>query len=259
MPIITLLTDFGTRDSYVAEMRGVLLAGRPAPSSPTSATRSRSVTCAPARTCSAEPGTTFPPGTVHLAVVDPGVGGARAALAVCGARTLLRRARQRALHPGARACRARSSCFPCRRPRRRRFTAAISSRRPPRRSPAGSPVRALGAATADAPRAPAHHRAAAGRQPSGRRGDLRRSLRHARHQSRAGRAAAPWRSRACAMPLRRTFSDVAPGELVAFVGRAGRSRSRCGMARPQSCSGARGDPGTRGVSADGATAFIRGW
>ena len=29
MPLITLLTDFGTSDSYVAEMKGVLLAGCP--------------------------------------------------------------------------------------------------------------------------------------------------------------------------------------------------------------------------------------
>jgi S-adenosylmethionine hydrolase len=82
MPLITLLTDFGTSDSYVAEMKGVLL-GR----------------CSDAMlvdiTHAVPPGDVragayllgrawwrFPSGTTHLAVVDPGVGTARAALAL---------------------------------------------------------------------------------------------------------------------------------------------------------------------------------
>ncbi|HUR93940.1 MAG TPA: SAM-dependent chlorinase/fluorinase [Gemmatimonadales bacterium] len=84
MPLVTLLTDFGTSDSYVAEMKGVLLGA-----------------CADALlvdiTHAVPPGDVragayllgrawhrFPPDTIHLAVVDPGVGTARAALALRG-------------------------------------------------------------------------------------------------------------------------------------------------------------------------------
>ena len=74
MTIVTLLTDFGTADSYVAEMKGVLL------------------TCAPKTTLvdithQVSPGDVrgaqyvlsrtwmfFPEGSVHIAVVDAGVG-----------------------------------------------------------------------------------------------------------------------------------------------------------------------------------------
>lgn len=76
-PIITLLTDFGSSDHYVGAMKGVLLGIAPdaqlvdithdvAPYAITESafTLSRAWTC-------------FPPGTVHLVVVDPGVGSAR--------------------------------------------------------------------------------------------------------------------------------------------------------------------------------------
>ena len=82
MPIITLLTDFGTSDSYVAEVKGILLG-----------------ICQEAVlvdvTHSVPPGDVragayllgrawrrFPRRTVHLAVVDPGVGTPRAPLAL---------------------------------------------------------------------------------------------------------------------------------------------------------------------------------
>lgn len=81
-PIITLLTDFGTADGYVAEMKGVLLSGAPE-------ARLVDVThdIAPqdveaGRLAIARYWRRYPAGTVHLAVVDPGVGTARAAIAV---------------------------------------------------------------------------------------------------------------------------------------------------------------------------------
>lgn len=80
--IITLLTDFGTRDSYLGEVRGVLLTRAPDAVlvdlthdiSPGDIASGAYVL----DRCRRQ----FPAGTVHLAVVDPGVGTARAALAV---------------------------------------------------------------------------------------------------------------------------------------------------------------------------------
>lgn len=80
--IITLLTDFGTADGYVGEMKAVL-----AMAAPGTAAVDISHDVAPqdidgARLALARYWRRFPPGTVHLVVVDPGVGAARAALAV---------------------------------------------------------------------------------------------------------------------------------------------------------------------------------
>ncbi|HEY9479619.1 MAG TPA: SAM-dependent chlorinase/fluorinase [Gemmatimonadaceae bacterium] len=80
--LITLLTDFGTSDGYVGEMKGVIMS------------RARGVTVVDishdvrpqdvegARLAVARYWRRFPSGTVHLVVVDPGVGSARAAIAV---------------------------------------------------------------------------------------------------------------------------------------------------------------------------------
>lgn len=77
MAIITLSSDFGGAESYVAEMKGVILAlapgvtlvdgphGLPAHDVAAGAYQLRNLARA------------FPPGTIHLAVVDPGVGGSR--------------------------------------------------------------------------------------------------------------------------------------------------------------------------------------
>src|SRR4051812_47542299 len=81
-PVITLLTDFGTVDGYVGEMKGVLLSGVPNAEivdithdmPPQDVERARLVVARVWRR--------FPEGTIHIVVVDPGVGLARAALAV---------------------------------------------------------------------------------------------------------------------------------------------------------------------------------
>ena len=82
MPVITLLTDFGTADGYVAELKGVLLS-----SAPGSQLVDLSHDIAPhdvdaARLVVARYWRRFPVGTVHLVVVDPGVGSSRDAIAV---------------------------------------------------------------------------------------------------------------------------------------------------------------------------------
>jgi S-adenosylmethionine hydrolase len=82
MPVVTLLTDFGTADGYVAEMKGVII------------TRAPEVTIVDVthdippqdveggRLAVARYWRRFPTGTVHVAVVDPGVGSTRAAIAI---------------------------------------------------------------------------------------------------------------------------------------------------------------------------------
>ena len=74
LPIITLTTDFGTRDSYVAEMKGVIL-------SLVADARLVDIThdvepqqVAEAALTLEAAAAAFPGGTIHLAVVDPGVG-----------------------------------------------------------------------------------------------------------------------------------------------------------------------------------------
>jgi len=80
-PIITLLTDFGLRDAYVGIMKGVILGFNP---------HARLVDLGheiPPQDILAGALALkfawryFPPGTVHLAVVDPGVGSSRRGLA----------------------------------------------------------------------------------------------------------------------------------------------------------------------------------
>jgi S-adenosyl-L-methionine hydrolase (adenosine-forming) len=80
-PVITLLSDFGTRDIYVASMKGVILSLNPqallvdlSHEVPPQDVRAGALNL--------EAGAPyFPPGTIHLAVVDPGVGSGRRALA----------------------------------------------------------------------------------------------------------------------------------------------------------------------------------
>jgi S-adenosylmethionine hydrolase len=80
-PVITLLTDFGTRDAYVGAMKGVIL-GIAADATIVDIAHDlppQDVHEAAwlLRTSFAY----FPPGTVHVAVVDPGVGTERRAIA----------------------------------------------------------------------------------------------------------------------------------------------------------------------------------
>jgi S-adenosylmethionine hydrolase len=82
MPIITLLSDFGLEDGYLASMKGVIATLAPearlidithlVPPQDVASARFRLLTVS----------RSFPSGTVHLAVVDPGVGTSRRAIAV---------------------------------------------------------------------------------------------------------------------------------------------------------------------------------
>lgn len=86
--IVTLLTDFGTRDHYVAAVKGVLLT-----INPTLLLIDITHNVAPQNIREgafllASAFKYFPEGTIHLAVVDPGVGGKRQGLAAATERHL---------------------------------------------------------------------------------------------------------------------------------------------------------------------------
>jgi hypothetical protein len=81
-PLITLLTDFGTADGYVGEMKGVLLARLPEATVVDITHDIPPQDVESARLTVARVWRRFPAGTVHVVVVDPGVGTVRAALAV---------------------------------------------------------------------------------------------------------------------------------------------------------------------------------
>ena len=81
-PIVTLLTDFGTADGYVAEIKGVLLSQLPDACIVDVTHEVPAHDVESGRLAVARYWRRFPAGTVHLAVVDPGVGSSRAALAV---------------------------------------------------------------------------------------------------------------------------------------------------------------------------------
>jgi S-adenosylmethionine hydrolase len=82
LPIITLTTDFGLSDYYVGAMKGVVLSVNPAARiiDITHDIPPRQVEQAAFISGAAWP--YFPPGCVHVAVVDPGVGTSRRALAL---------------------------------------------------------------------------------------------------------------------------------------------------------------------------------
>ena len=81
-PVLTLLTDFGTSDGYVGEMKGVIYSGAPGVTVVDISHDVRAQDVDGARLAVARYWRRFPPGTVHLVVVDPGVGSSRAAIAV---------------------------------------------------------------------------------------------------------------------------------------------------------------------------------
>jgi len=88
--VITLLTDFGTESTYVAQMKGVILGRCP---TLTIVDLSHGVPRHDVRTAAfmlASAAPAFPKGTVHVAVVDPAVGSPRRILAAeAGGQTFL--------------------------------------------------------------------------------------------------------------------------------------------------------------------------
>jgi S-adenosyl-L-methionine hydrolase (adenosine-forming) len=85
-PVITLLTDFGTADYFVGAMKGAILSVNPAARifDLTHEIPPHDIQAGAFALLASH--TAFPPGTIHVAVVDPGVGSARRPLvaSLCG-------------------------------------------------------------------------------------------------------------------------------------------------------------------------------
>src|SRR5882724_11277312 len=84
-PIITLTTDFGLQDYFVGAMKGVILATNPAARivDITHEIPPQDIHAGAFNLLAVYPD--FPRGTIHVAVVDPGVGSARRGVLVeCG-------------------------------------------------------------------------------------------------------------------------------------------------------------------------------
>jgi S-adenosyl-L-methionine hydrolase (adenosine-forming) len=80
--LITLTTDFGLSDSYVAQMKGAILTIAPDVVLIDVTHKIPPQDCVAGSTVLADAVGAFPAGTIHLIVVDPGVGTARRAVAV---------------------------------------------------------------------------------------------------------------------------------------------------------------------------------
>jgi S-adenosylmethionine hydrolase len=82
-PLITLTTDFGTRDAYVAELKGVLYSEGPPGLQVVDLSHELAPFDVPAAALFVRTALPrFPSGTLHVVVVDPGVGSERRALIV---------------------------------------------------------------------------------------------------------------------------------------------------------------------------------
>jgi len=80
MSVITLTTDFGFRDAYVAAMKGVILGINPDVTTVDVCHWIEPQNVAQAAFLLSTFYTNFPPGTVHVVVIDPEVGGSRRAI-----------------------------------------------------------------------------------------------------------------------------------------------------------------------------------
>src|SRR5260370_33834954 len=79
--IVTLLTDFGLEDAYVGAMKGAILSVHPKATVVDITHGVRPFAVLQGAFLLDSAWRSFPPGTVHVAVVDPGVGTERSAIA----------------------------------------------------------------------------------------------------------------------------------------------------------------------------------
>ncbi|GBD32359.1 Adenosyl-chloride synthase [bacterium HR33] len=219
-PLVTLLTDFGYRDSYVAEMKAVLLSAVPSVQLVDISHEVPPGDVLAAQYILARTWARFPPGSVHLAVVDPGVGTDRRAIAVYSGGHYFVGPDNGLFTPVLDGARAVELSIP--------RTAAPTFHGRDVFAPAaslligGKPLEQLGAPVQDPIRLSLPQPVLEGGRVVGsviyvdRFGTLVTNI--GRDLS-EGRTAVEIRG--IRIPIRRTFGDVEPGELVAFVGSGG--------------------------------------
>ena len=88
-PLLTLTTDFGTAGGYAGAIKGRVLSAVPETTIVDISHDIAPHNIAEGAWCLRRAVPRFPPGSVHMAVVDPGVGGGRAGLIVRTERFLL--------------------------------------------------------------------------------------------------------------------------------------------------------------------------
>ena len=219
-PVITLLTDFGTADGYVAELKGVLYTAAPEANivDLSHDIPPQDVECA--RLAVARYWRRFPAGTVHVVVVDPGVGSNRAPLAVASDGRFLVGPDNGVLSPSLLAAGSRAVTLPV------PMAAAPTFHGRDVFAPAaaslalGAPIDALGAA---------FHDPVVRRTPEARRGADGSIIGEVIAIDRFGNAItnliAPrggWIDAAGrTFPILRTYTDAGVGDLLALVGSSG--------------------------------------
>ena len=219
-PIITLTTDFGTADGYVGEMKGVLLSLVPEAQLVDITHDIPPQDVERARLTLARTWRRFPPGTIHVVVVDPGVGSSRSALAVASHERFLVGPDNGVLSPALLAPGARAIDLPVSGSASATFhgrdvfapaAAALAN---------GADFDALGAPTMSpvVKRTPEAKRAADGSIEGevvvvDRFGNAVTNL--------IGLRGGVVQVGSSTMPVRRTYSEAAPGALVAVVGSTG--------------------------------------
>jgi S-adenosyl-L-methionine hydrolase (adenosine-forming) len=219
-PVITLLTDFGTADGYVGEIKGVLLA-RVAGATVVDVTHDIPPQDVEAgRLALARVWRRFPPGTVHLAIVDPGVGGERRALAVESDERALVGPDNGLLSPSLLVAGARAVALPIPASASATFHGRDVFAPAAAELALGRPLEALGAAVHDPVirRTPEPHRLSDGRMQGevisiDRFGNLVTNL--------VGLRSGVVDVNGVTLPLRRTYADVPRGNLVALIGSSG--------------------------------------
>ncbi|MCS7096934.1 MAG: S-adenosyl-l-methionine hydroxide adenosyltransferase family protein [Candidatus Methanomethylicia archaeon] len=87
-PIITLLTDFGLKDSYIAEMKAVIFSICPEVNIVDISHSVEKFNIRMGAYLLTRASKYFPNGTIHVAVVDPGVGGSRRPIVIETSRAL---------------------------------------------------------------------------------------------------------------------------------------------------------------------------
>lgn len=253
MAIITLTTDFGTADGYVGAMKGVI--ARLASPPPTVVDIAHDIPpgdIAHAAWVVATSTPEFPLGSIHVVVVDPGVGGARREVVVrAGGRWYVapdNGVLAYVVERGGEACAAYAI-------ENERFRAERVSRTFHGRDVFASTAAALASgedAAAAGPRVEL-----AGRLPWGPRGPGAGRIVHIdRFGNLISDLPEAEASRTIAvagqlLPLLGTYADVAPGELLAYIGSAGtveiavrdgRADRRLDLSRGASIAPVPGDP-----------------